>query len=102
MKEWLKISLQLSLYGFFDGMHPSSHFFYQILTEFREANPEYVTNTFIPQQTYFAVATSILALLLTDMTRYKPVILVGAVAAIAASSVLRWTTGMDVLLVSCL
>lgn len=100
MQEWLKISLQLCVYGFFSGMTPFSHFMFKFLTEFRGISADEVSSFFLAQVTYWNFGILIFVFLLTDMLRYKPLIILSALAGIGYYSVMRWTSGLSPLIVS--
>lgn len=99
MQEWLKISLQLSAYGFFFGCTPVSHFLFQFLTEFRGISAENVTDFYLQQLTYWNLALLIIFFLITDMFRYKPLIILSAFASICHFATMQWTHGLNTLTV---
>lgn len=100
MEPWLKISLLLCAVGFFKGMVPSDHYIFQYLTEFRHVPGEMVTNSYFPQYSYWAAGFLLIFLLTTDVLRYKPVIIISALAGVAHYITLRWTQGVESLIVS--
>lgn len=100
MKEWLKISLQLCLFGFFNGIQPSTHFTFKILTDFRGLASDEANSFFYAQISYWRVAIGFFAFLLTDLLRYKPIIILSALSGIAAFVTLRCTSEVNFLYVS--
>lgn len=100
MELWLKISLLLCLVGYFKGMVPSDHFMFQYMTDFREVPSETLTSFFYPQLWYWTAGLSIFFLLITDMLRYKPVLILGILAGISYYATMRWTLGKNALIVS--
>lgn len=100
MKEWKRVSLQLCTYGFFSAMQPSSHFVFQYLNEFRGVPSDRVSEMYFAQVTYWSVAFLFLALLFTDMLRYKPVLILSALAGVVQLLSLRFLTGVDTVYVS--
>lgn len=100
MEPWHKISLLLCTVGFFKGMVPSDHYIFQYLTEFRHVPGEMVTNSYYPQYSYWAAGFLLIFLLTTDVLRYKPVIIISALAGVAHYITLRWTESVESLIVS--
>lgn len=102
MQEWLKISLQLSVYGFFYGCTPVTHFLFQFLTEFRGISAENVSDFYLQQLTYWNLALLLVFFLITDMFRYKPLIILSALASICHYATMQWTHGLNTLIVGTL
>lgn len=100
MEPWLKLSLLLCVVGFLMGIAPSEHFLFQYLTEFRDIPEDVVTNQVLPQLSYWMSGCLLFFLLITDIVRYKPVIITAALAAIFGFTTLRWTQGEKWLTVS--
>lgn len=80
-------------------MVPSDHFVFKYLTEYRDIPEETVQNTFFPQHSYWAPPLLLIFLLITDALRYKPVILICALAGISHYATIRWTHGVKALMV---
>lgn len=99
MELWLKISLILCLVVFLKDLVPSDPFVFQYLTEYRDIPAETVQNRFYPQHYYCAPGILLIFLLVTDVLRYKPVIIVCVLAGVSQFATLLWTHGVDALLV---
>ena len=100
MQLWLKISLLLCAYGFFREMRPSEPFVYEFLTNYRNLTEEQVIGTIYPMGTYWNFGLLVIVFLLTDMLRYKLVIIVSACAGAALFICLAWTKTIEGLFVS--
>lgn len=101
MKDWLKISLQLCVFGFFNGITPFSHFTFKFLTEFRGISAQDVSDFFLAQGTYWNLGLLAICFLITDMFRYKPLIILSALSSVLYYIIIRWTDGLYPLIVSC-
>lgn len=86
--------------GFFKGMSPADHYIFQYLIEYRNVTEEAVTSVYLPQLNYWQVGLLFVFLWVTDILRYKPVIIIAIFAGILYSGTLRWTTGEAALYVS--
>lgn len=100
MEKWLKISLILCAIGLLKSMVPSDHFQYQYLTEFRDLPGDKLVSFFYPQITYWVLGVLLVFLLITDMLRYKPMIIAATVGAIGYYATMRWMKGVETLTVS--
>ncbi|XP_020807954.1 thiamine transporter 1 [Drosophila serrata] len=92
MKNWLKLSLLLCTFGFFRELRPSEPY----VTEYLAGDYGNLTSTQIYQNvfpfgTYSVLAELVIVFLITDLVRYKPVIVLSAVAGIVLFSMLVWT-----------
>lgn len=100
MEEWLKISLRLCLFGFFNGMAPFAHFMFKFLTEVRGISEENVTDFFLAQFSYWNLGLLAIVFLFTDMLRYKPLVILSALSNVVYHVVMLWTEGLYPLIVS--
>uniref|UniRef100_A0A1A9ZR32 Thiamine transporter 2 n=1 Tax=Glossina pallidipes TaxID=7398 RepID=A0A1A9ZR32_GLOPL len=92
MQTWASISMLLCIFGFFRELRPSEPFVTEFLTsDFRNITSEQLNRLVYPFGTYAVFAQLILVFLLTDMLRYKPIIILSACAGIALFAILLWT-----------
>ncbi|XP_065076296.1 thiamine transporter 1-like [Ochlerotatus camptorhynchus] len=98
MQEWLKISLMLCTFGFFREMRPSEPFVTEFLSgEWRDIEPEQLNREVYPIGTYSHLALLIVVFLVTDILRYKSIIIFSACVGIVIWSLLLWTTSLAAL-----
>lgn len=100
MEQWLRVSLVLGGVGFFMGMVPSQHFIFQILTEYKNINVELVLSQYVPWVSYWACGFLVVFLLITDILRYKLVIVISTAAGACYFGSQLWTLNEDTILVS--
>ncbi|CAG9858965.1 unnamed protein product [Phyllotreta striolata] len=93
MKSWLKISLGLSVFGFLKEIRPSEPFIYEFLIDkrWRNVTEDEVTSKVYPVGTYSYLAHLVLIFLITDLCRYKPLIVLLGASGVAIWSMLLWT-----------
>lgn len=95
MKKWLKISLLLSTFGFLKEFRPSEPFIYEYLIgKWRNITDEEVTQQVYPVGTYSYLAQLVVVFLITDLCRYKSLIIVMGLSGITIWSMLAWTTSL--------
>lgn len=99
MQVWLKIFLQLCTYGFFYGLDLIEPFYLKYLTEGHHYRPEEITFYLISHEIYWIVALLVVVFLITDLLRYKPVIVTSAVTSTVAMLILRFSDGIYALMV---
>lgn len=93
MSNWLILSLILSVFGFLKEIRPSEPFIYEFLIgEWRNITDEQVNQQVYPVGTYSYLVQLVLVFLITDLARYKPLIVLLGLAGIAVWSMLLWTT----------
>ncbi|KAH8295107.1 hypothetical protein KR018_007214 [Drosophila ironensis] len=93
MEYWLKISCVLCVFGFLRELRPSEPFHAEILLgEWYQVTQDEVNRSVYPIGTYSYLALLIFVFLLTDLLRYKPVIIANAITGILIWSTLLWTT----------
>lgn len=96
MQHWLKISFLLSIFGFLKEIRPSEPFVYEFLidTRWRNITKEDVTQDVYPFATYSYLAVLVVIFLVTDLCRYKPLIVLLGVSGIVIWSLLLWTESL--------
>ncbi|XP_050097069.1 folate transporter 1-like [Anopheles aquasalis] len=92
MQPWLKVSLLLCVFGFFRELRPSEPFVTEFLSgEWRDIEPEQLNRDVYPIGTYSHLALLVFMFLLTDVLRYKSIIIFSACVGIVIWSLLLWT-----------
>uniref|UniRef100_A0A336M1E5 CSON010234 protein n=1 Tax=Culicoides sonorensis TaxID=179676 RepID=A0A336M1E5_CULSO len=96
MQNYLKVSLILCCYGFLREMRPSEPFVTEFLSDQRWRN---ITSTELnrevyPVGTYSYLVLLIIVFLITDILRYKPIIILSSCMGIAVYSMLLWTKSL--------
>ena len=96
MDQWIKISLLLCVFGFLKEIRPSEPFVYDYLIDHRWRNVtgDEVSKQVYPVGTYSNMILLVLVFLITDMCRYKPLIVVLGLSGIAVWAMLIWTTSL--------
>ncbi|SPP82099.1 thiamine transporter 1 [Drosophila guanche] len=97
MKYWLKISLLLCTFGFLRELRPSEPYVTEYLAgDYGNLTTEQVYQNVYPFGTYSVLAQLVIVFLITDLVRYKPVIVLSAVAGIVLFAMQIWcdTLGM--------
>jgi len=94
MKSWLKISLLLSVFGFLRETKPSGPFITDFLTDFKNVTLDEVLRDVYPIATYSYMGQAIVAFLITDFLRYKPLILLSGVTGIIVWSLFLGAQGL--------
>ncbi|XP_058456863.1 thiamine transporter 1-like [Malaya genurostris] len=98
MQQWLKISLLLCTFGFLKEMRPSEPFVVDYLAgPWRNITMTEVVQELLPIGTYSYLAQLAVIFLITDLLRYKPLIVVNGFAGIIVWSMLIWTTSLQTL-----
>ncbi|EAT35770.1 AAEL012085-PA [Aedes aegypti] len=98
MREWLKISLMLCTFGFFREMRPSEPFVTEFLSgEWRDIEPEQLNRDVYPIGTYSYLGLLVVVFLVTDILRYKSIIIFSACVGIVIWSLLLWTSTLAAL-----
>ncbi|KAH8248269.1 hypothetical protein KR038_009876 [Drosophila bunnanda] len=93
MESWLKVSCLLCLFGFLREIRPSEPYHAEILMgEWYHVTQDEVNRSVYPVGTYSYLALLIFVFLITDLLRYKPVIIANALAGIFIWGTLIWTT----------
>uniref|UniRef100_A0AAG5D3A1 Reduced folate carrier n=1 Tax=Anopheles atroparvus TaxID=41427 RepID=A0AAG5D3A1_ANOAO len=98
MQHWLKVSLLLCVFGFFRELRPSEPFVTEFLSgEWRDIEPEQLNRDVYPIGTYSHLALLVFMFLLTDILRYKSIIIFSACLGIVIWSLLLWTASLGAL-----
>lgn len=93
MQDWLRISLILSCFGFLREFRPSEPFITEFLSgEWRDLTPEQINREVYPVGTYATLGLLVIVFLITDILRYKPIIIASACAGVVIWCLLLWTT----------
>ncbi|XP_050305717.1 thiamine transporter 1-like [Anthonomus grandis grandis] len=92
MNNWLIVSLLLCIFGFLKELRPSEPFIYEFLIgEWRNITDEEVNQQVYPTGIYSYLSLLIIVFLITDLTRYKPLIIFLGLSGIVVWSMLLWT-----------
>uniref|UniRef100_A0A6P4EYK2 Thiamine transporter 2 n=1 Tax=Drosophila rhopaloa TaxID=1041015 RepID=A0A6P4EYK2_DRORH len=93
MESWLKISWVLCIFGFLRELRPSEPYHAEILMgEWYHVTQDEVNRSVYPVGTYAYLALLIFVFLITDLLRYKPVIIANAITGICIWGTLIWTS----------
>ncbi|XP_043655598.1 thiamine transporter 2 [Drosophila teissieri] len=93
MESWLKISCLLCIFGFLRELRPSEPYHAEILMgEWYHVTQDEVNRSVYPVGTYSYLALLIFVFLITDLLRYKPVIIANAITGICIWGTLIWTS----------
>ncbi|KAM8705827.1 hypothetical protein ACLKA7_010167 [Drosophila subpalustris] len=95
MKEWLKISCLLCVFGLVREIRPSEPYVTEyLLGPWRNITEEQLTQEVYPVGTYSHLVQLIFVFLITDFLRYKPLIITVGAAGVIIWSLLIWTTSL--------
>lgn len=94
MQEYLKISLILSTFGFLKESRPSEPFITDFLVEYKPVTNEQINQEVFPIGTYSYLTQAVIIFLITDLLRYKPLIILLAASGVAIWSLLLWTESL--------
>ncbi|KAH0819054.1 hypothetical protein GEV33_003737 [Tenebrio molitor] len=94
MEQWLKISLTLSLIGFLKEFRPSEAFYYEYFVGSKNFTEDQVNREALPTSIYSTLVLQVFAFLITDMCRYKPLIIVLGLSGVIMYSLMLWTTSL--------
>ncbi|CAH1958881.1 unnamed protein product [Acanthoscelides obtectus] len=96
MQEWLKLSLLLSIFGFLKEIRPSEPFIYEFLVDdsWRNVTDDEVTQIVYPAGTFSYLVQLVVVFLITDLCRYKPLIILLGIAGCVVWSLLLWTKSL--------
>ena len=93
MEFWIKATLLLCSYGFFKEMKPSEPFLTPYLKAQKNMTEEDLEKIY-PVWTYSYLLTLLVVFLVTDLLRYKPVIIIEGLAYLATRILLIWAGGV--------
>ncbi|KAF5270463.1 hypothetical protein FQA39_LY08341 [Lamprigera yunnana] len=92
MQDWLRISILLCVFGFFKEIRPSEPFIFEYLIgPWWNNTSEQVMQQVYPVGTYAYLAQLVIVFFITDLCRYKPLIVLMAVAGVVVWSMLIWS-----------
>lgn len=95
MENWLKISLLLCMFGFFREMRPSESYVTEYLAgDWRNITSEQVYQEVYPFGTYAVLAQLVIIFLVTDLLRYKAIIVLSSITGIILFTFLLWTRSL--------
>lgn len=95
LNKWFTISLLLSMVGFLKEIRPSEPFIYEFLIgKWRNITDEQVNQDVYPVGTYSYLVQLVFVFLVTDFSRYKPLIALLGICGIIIWSMLLWTTSL--------
>lgn len=94
MQEYFKISLILSAFGFLKETRPSEPFITDFIVDFKNITVEQVNQDIFPVGTYSYLAQLVVIFLVTDLLRYKPLIILLGAAGVVIWSMLLWTSSV--------
>ncbi|XP_077988016.1 thiamine transporter 2-like [Glandiceps talaboti] len=95
MAAWKLATALLCSYGFFKEMRPSEPFLTPYLHTVKNFTNEEINNEVYPIWTYSYLGALVLVFLLTDLLRYKPVIVIEAITYIGTWVLLIWGQGVQ-------
>lgn len=92
MEQYLKISLVLCVFGFIKEIRPSEPFIFEFLSgPWRNVTEDQVMQEVYPVGTYSYLIQVLVIFFITDLCRYKPLIIVLGCAGIIVYGMLLWT-----------
>ncbi|EDX13436.1 thiamine transporter 1 [Drosophila simulans] len=95
MKEWLKISCLLCVFGCIREIRPSEPYVTEyLLGPWRNITEQQLTHDVYPVGTYSYLVQLVFVFLITDFLRYKPLIITIGAAGVIIWSMLIWTTSV--------
>ncbi|XP_791719.3 thiamine transporter 2 [Strongylocentrotus purpuratus] len=96
-RHWLIPTALLCCYGFLKEIRPSEPFLTPYLRGDKNLTEQQVDNEVYPVWTYTYMVALIFVFVLTDLLRYKPVIVFEGLAYIATWSILLWAYGVTMM-----
>ncbi|KAF4521486.1 hypothetical protein B566_EDAN001783 [Ephemera danica] len=98
MEEWLRLSLLLCTFGFFKEIRPSEPYVtHYLVGPWKNLTEEQVYEEIYPVGTYSTLALLVVVFLITDLLRYKPIIIAEGFLGIAIWSLLIWAQGVPLM-----
>ncbi|KAH8292161.1 hypothetical protein KR054_006452 [Drosophila jambulina] len=95
MKEWLKISCLLCVFGFVREIRPSEPYVTEyLLGPWRNITNDQLMQDVYPVGTYSYLVQLVFVFLITDFLRYKPLIITIGATGVIIWSMLIWTTSL--------
>lgn len=93
-RQWIYATVVLCCYGFFKELKPSEPFLTPYLVDTKNFTKDEVNSQIYPFWPYSYLVSAVFVFLLTDIVRYKPVILVESVAYLSTRVLLIWGTSV--------
>lgn len=85
----------LCLFGFLKELRPSEPYIYEFLIgEWRNVTDEQVNQQVYPVGTYAYLAQLVIVFLITDLSRYKPLIILLGASGVVVWAMLLWTKSL--------
>lgn len=101
-RSWLRISLMLCVVGFLKEFRPSEPFVFEyMIGDWRNLTETQVSQEVIPVSIYSLLGMQFIVLLVTDICRYKIVMIVMGLIGCGTWSMLIWTTSLVELQLMC-
>lgn len=98
MQSWLKISLILSVFGFMKEFRPSEPYVTEfLLGPWRNLTDEDLSQYVYPVGTYSYLGMLFFVFIITDLCRYKPLIILMGALGIATWALLAWSRSLEAL-----
>lgn len=91
MQDYLRISLILSVFGLLKEIRPSEPFITDFIVDFKNVTVEQINQEIFPIGTYSYLAQLVVIFLVTDLLRYKPLIILLGACGVTIWSMLLWT-----------
>ncbi|XP_034249560.1 thiamine transporter 1-like [Thrips palmi] len=96
--EWKMVAALLAAYGLLKETRPSETFITSFLTgPDKNFTSEQVNQEIYPVSTYSMLALLVVIFLVTDWLRYKPIIVLQSVSAVATYSIIAWGQGVPLM-----
>lgn len=96
MKEWIKLSALLCVFGFLKEIRPSDPFMFEFLAgPWRNLTADQVVQDVLPVGTYSHLSHLVVIFLITDLSRYKPLIIVSGAAGTVVWALFLWTKSLS-------
>lgn len=91
MQQYLRISLILSVFGLLKETRPSEPFITDFIVNFKNITVEQINQDIFPIGTYSYLSQLVVIFLVTDLLRYKPLIILLSACGVTIWSMLLWT-----------
>ncbi|XP_067645968.1 thiamine transporter 1-like [Eurosta solidaginis] len=94
-QEWLKISFLLCVCGFAREIRPNEPYINEYLRGYgHNFTQDEISQKILPATTYTYLAVLVIIFLITDLLRYKPLLIIMGLFGTIMSSMLIWTTSL--------
>ncbi|XP_031633904.1 folate-like transporter 2 [Contarinia nasturtii] len=98
LENWQKVSFLLCVFGFLREMRPSEPFAVEFFINYRNITNDELTNYYFPLGTYSYMIQLVVIFLITDIMRYKPIIVFSAFIGMLLFGLMSWTTSKEAIL----